>query len=74
MSAIALNPEYVATPRRVTQTTLLELVRAVSEVVSDENEVVATVVDMLESGRARLTGNFRNLPPEIFRAVPNAGN
>lgn len=74
MSAIALEPAYITTPGNVTQTTLLELVRAVSEVVDDEREVVATVVDMLESGRARLTGNFRSLPPEIFRAIPHAGN
>ena len=66
MSAIALDPEYISTPSRVTQTTLLELVHAVSEVVSDEREIVATIVDLLESGRARLTGNFRGLPAEVF--------
>ena len=40
-------------------TTLLELVRAVSEVTDDEREVVATVLHLLASGRARLCGNFR---------------
>ena len=45
------------------QVTLLELVRAVSEVTDDEREVVATVRAMLLSGRVRLCGNFRNTPP-----------
>jgi hypothetical protein len=66
MSAIAVKPEYLVTPSELTQTTLLELVQAVSEVVEDEGEVVATIVDMLESGRARLVGSFRGLPAEVF--------
>jgi hypothetical protein len=48
-------------------TTLLELVRALSEVTEDDREVVATVQHMLETGRVRLTGNFHDLPAEIFR-------
>ena len=48
------------------QVTLLELVRAISEVTDDEREVVATVRDMLQSGRVRLCGNFRNTPPKEF--------
>jgi hypothetical protein len=40
-------------------TTLLELVRAISEVTSDEREVVATVLHMIGTGQARLCGNFR---------------
>jgi hypothetical protein len=48
-------------------TTLLELVRALSEVTEDDREVVATVQHMLETGRVRLTGNFHDLPVEIFR-------
>ena len=46
--------------------TLLELVRAVSEVTDDEREVVATVRHMLLSGRVRLCGNFRNTAPKDF--------
>jgi hypothetical protein len=48
-------------------TTLLELVRALSEVTEDDREVVATVQHMLETGRVRLTGNFHDLPAEICR-------
>lgn len=45
-----------ATPR---ETTLLELVRAVSEVTEDDREVVATVRHLLRSGRVVLCGSFR---------------
>jgi hypothetical protein len=45
-------------------TTLLALVRAISEVTSDEHEVVATVLHMLRSGEVRLCGNFRGVDPE----------
>jgi hypothetical protein len=48
-------------------TTLLELVRALGEVTEDDREVVATVRHMLETGRVRLTGNFHDLPAEVFR-------
>lgn len=68
MSAIAIGSQSLATPSRVTETTLLELVKAVSEVAKDEREIVAVVVDLLERGKARLVGNFRGAPAEIFRA------
>lgn len=48
-------------------TTLLDLVEAVSDVSSNEQEVVATIVHMLRSGRVRLTGCMRNAPREAFR-------
>lgn len=48
-------------------TTLLELVRAISEVTEDEREVVATVLHMLETGQARLCGNFRGHPIDDLR-------
>jgi len=48
-------------------TTLLELVRAISEVTEDEREIVATVLHMLETGQARLCGNFRGSSVEDFR-------
>ena len=41
------------------QTTLLELVKAVSEFASTDAEVVATVVYMVNSGAVQLCGNFR---------------
>jgi hypothetical protein len=69
MSAIAVGPQSLAIPSQVTQTTLLELVRAVSEVAGNEREIIAVVVDLLERGQARLVGNFRGLPPEIFAAA-----
>jgi hypothetical protein len=72
MNAIAIRSQ--AAPRIRTQTTLLELVAAVSEVARNEAELVATVVDLLESGRARLTGNFRDIPVEVFRAALFARN
>jgi len=40
--------------------TLLELIDAVSEVSESEQEVVATVTYMLNSGRVRLAGSFRD--------------
>lgn len=45
-------------------TTLLDLVRSIAEVTDDEQEIVATVMHMLRSGRVRLTGNFRDAPIE----------
>ncbi len=42
--------------------TLLELVEAVSDVTESDVEVVATVIHMLETGRVRLCGSFRDLP------------
>jgi len=48
------------------QLTLLELVRAVGEVTDDEDEIVATVLHMLQSGRVRLCGNFRDHEADLF--------
>jgi hypothetical protein len=41
------------------QTTLLDLVKAVSLYASTDAEVVATVVHMVNSGMVTLCGNFR---------------
>ena len=41
------------------EVTLLELVGAVSDECETEDEVVATVLHLLASGRARLRGSFR---------------
>ena len=46
-------------PRLRVQTTLLELVRALSEITGDENEIVATVLHMVREKRVQLNGNFR---------------
>ena len=39
--------------------TLLELVGSVCDVTDNDDEVVATVLHLLRSGRVRLCGNFR---------------
>jgi len=44
---------------RTRETTLLELVQAVSAVAGSDAEVVATVLHLLRSGRVRLRGSFR---------------
>ena len=41
------------------QTTLLELVTAVTEEADSEDEVIATVVHLVNSGAVRLCGTFR---------------
>ena len=46
--------------------TLLDLVEAVSDVTNSEVEVVATVLQMLESRRVCLIGNFRDVPISVF--------
>lgn len=48
------------------ETTLLEVVRVLEEITTDEREVVATVLWMLRSGRIKLCGNFRDTPIEDF--------
>jgi hypothetical protein len=63
MAAPVAHPRP-AQPDRPRDLTLLELVRAVSEVTDDEREVVATVLYLLRSGHVRLCGNFRNVPIE----------
>ena len=37
---------------------LIDLIEAVGEVTDDENEIVATVIHMLESGRVRIWGEW----------------
>jgi hypothetical protein len=46
--------------------TLLDLVRAISEVTDDDREIVAAVRHMLCTGRVRLCGNFRDAPSGEF--------
>jgi hypothetical protein len=54
---IRTNPGDDAKPM-----TLLELIAAVSEVSESEQETLATVTYMLNSGRVRLSGSFRDTP------------
>ena len=48
------------------QCTLLELVSAVADITSNEDEIVATVLHLLRSGQVQLCGNFRGAPPDSF--------
>ncbi len=48
--------------------TLLELVSAVGEMTSDDEEVTETVLHLLRSNRARLCGNFKDAPIECFES------
>jgi len=43
----------------VRRSTLLELVKAVSDSAETDTEIVATVVYLVNSGRVQLCGNFR---------------
>jgi hypothetical protein len=61
----AIEATADATPPPL-QLTLLELIQAVSEVSETENELIASVVYMLQSGRIRLSGNFRDLAIDEF--------
>lgn len=63
-AAQPVSVQYICKETRMT--TLLELVRAISEVTDDEHEVVATVLHMLANGHARLCGNFRGSGVEDF--------
>jgi len=56
----APRPLYPRLPRRF-QTTLLELVWAVGQFSNDDRLVAATVAHLVNSGRARLTGTFKNV-------------
>ena len=50
------------------QLTLLELVSAVSEMTSNDDEVTEAVLNLLRSGRVRLCGNFKDEPIESFES------
>ena len=54
-----LNRSPASQPACV-QTTLLELVQALTEVTGDENEIVATVLRMVRQKRVHLNGHFRD--------------
>jgi hypothetical protein len=70
--AIALIPQ--SSNRAPIHTTLLELVRALAEVTRDETELLTAVLDLLESGRVKPAGNFRDLPIALFRSACLARN
>lgn len=49
------------------ETTMLDLVNAVAEDATSEEELIATVVYMVNSGRVRLNGNFRGCRFDLGR-------
>jgi len=65
-SALATRLQAVPTGSLKIRTTLLELVRAVSETTEDDREVIGTIVHMLRSGRVELCGTFRDEPVDDF--------
>jgi hypothetical protein len=48
-----------------TESTLLELVQAVSDYAETDTEIVATVVHLVNSGRVQLCGTFRGARFEL---------
>ena len=67
MSAARPASQQTFTAVETRATTLLELVCVLGEIATDDEEVVATVLHLLESGRVRLTGNFRDALPDDLR-------
>ena len=65
-TALATRLDSTPTDKVTIQTTLLDLVRAVSETTDDDVEVVSTIVHMLRTGSVELSGTFRNEPIESF--------
>ena len=63
-TSAGIEPTITDEPLRVT---LLELVEAISDVTNSDAEVVATVIHMIETGRVRLSGSFRD-----SRSAPSA--
>lgn len=57
-AAVAFELDPVSAPRRTI--TLLDLVSELSAVGATDREVVAAVMDLLETGRVRLIGQIRD--------------
>ncbi|MBW2290516.1 MAG: hypothetical protein JRG90_22250 [Deltaproteobacteria bacterium] len=66
MSAAASVRIETTTIHEPLSLTLLELVEAVNDFTSNDDEVVATVRHMLQTGRIRLCGNFRGVSASVF--------
>lgn len=65
-TAIAAQTREPKAHRVCLETTLLELVRAISESTEDDREVVQAVLHMLRSGSVQLCGTFRDEPLDQF--------
>ena len=60
------NTQWAPIRQEPVDVTLLELVTAVTDVSDNEQEVIATVAHMLESGSITLRGCLRDEPRELF--------
>jgi hypothetical protein len=67
-AAAAAILETQPQPESQKHVTLLELVTAVGEITSDDEEVTETVLHLLRSDRARLCGNFKDAQIECFES------
>jgi len=65
-TALATRLESPPQGRVRVRTTLLELVRVVSETTDDDAEVVSAIMHMLRTGRVELCGAFANEPVDSF--------
>ena len=65
-SAVATRIRNAPTEQRSVQTTLLDLVHAVSETTANDREVVATVLHLLRSGHVQLCGTLKDEPIDQF--------
>lgn len=65
-TALATRLDQAPAQTVTIQTTLLDLVRVISETTDNDAEVVSTIVHMLRSGRVQLCGTFRDEPIERF--------
>ncbi len=62
-------PLHTAAPQPTsTGTTLLALVQRLTDEGVHEDVVVERALELLETGQAHLTGNFRGVPVAVFRA------
>ena len=59
MTQAAAKLAHLDAQREALEITLLELVAAVADSTRNEREVVATVSELINSGKIRLIGNFR---------------
>ncbi len=65
MGELATKLETITPPEEVRTITLLDLVAAIAEAAESEAELVATVRELVNSGRVRLIGSFRGADVRI---------
>ncbi len=65
MAEAARNEVLDQSPKQGRAITLLDLVAAIVESGATEAEVVATVTDLVNSGRVKLIGNFQGADVQV---------